>query len=127
MPDRADVPALSPREVAGRAYREAREPDSGSIPWADLPADRHEFWCLRADRVVADALHATVVAAVDQVARELYLIHHQAGATLTEWTMSEWDHGGDQHVNKEPWREKARRILSLVESTYRHSKERTHG
>lgn len=118
MADQDSAP--SPREVAGQALRRSTKGDT-IVAWDKLSETRRELWRKGADPVVAAALRAMREAAVDTVARELFHLRHQWAGTLTEWTMREWDHGGNQHVNKEPWRQEARRILGLVEATYRHN------
>lgn len=117
MPEPVASPALSAREQAGRAFRQIIK--GATIPWEELSETRRRLWCENADAVVYAAVRATVADAVDPVARELYREHHEGAGTFTEWTMREWDHGGTQHVNKEPWRNRARKLLGLVESTYR--------
>lgn len=118
MPDHAAPSALSPREVAGQTLRRHTKGDHVT-PWEQLSDTRRELWCTGADTVVLATLRTLSQAAAEVVARDLYEEHHRNAGTLTEWTMREWDHGGDQHVNKAPWIVTAKRLLSLVESTYR--------
>lgn len=47
---------------------------------------------------------------VDRMARVFFLAHHGDDV----FSRGHWDAGGDQHVNREPWRAKARAALAQV-------------
>ena len=48
--------------------------------------------------------------AVERIARQLYLDAHPGD----EWAERHWDVGGAQHVNYEPWLERARRLAAML-------------
>lgn len=93
----------------------------GPVSWRGLPEPRRERWCRHADTVVDAVLDTLAGDAVDLVARELYRQDHVAAGQLNEWTMRHWDVGGGQHVNKEPWRTRARQIIGIIRSAYHHA------
>lgn len=49
-------------------------------------------------------------AMVERAARAIYIDHHDSD----EHAVAHWDYGGDQHVNREPWRDKARVVLAAA-------------
>lgn len=120
---------VTAREAAGAALRtilngdapstHSTDPRVAPVPWAALPAWRRDKWCQHADTVVDAALDMFRTHAVDAIARELYRQHHLSSGDGSQWTMAHWDHGGDQHVNKEPWRSRARQVVAVLGAAYR--------
>ncbi|MET0416652.1 MAG: hypothetical protein ABW022_11595 [Actinoplanes sp.] len=45
-----------------------------------------------------------------RLARHLFI----SANTASSWAERHWDFGGDQHVNRQPWLEKADTILNLI-------------
>ncbi len=124
---------LAPREAAGSALRafirdiapvvggtgrNGAGTRIGPVSWHGLPEARRERWCEHADTVIDAVLAAFTGPVVDPVARELYRQHHEAANTMTEATMRHWD-VGDQHVDKDPWRARARQVVAVLGDAYR--------
>ncbi len=120
---------VSARQAAGSALRTilngvapaapGTDPRVAPVPWAALPEWRQEKWCEHADVVVDAVLGAFRTGSVDPLARELYRQDHAASGQMDDWTMPHWDIGGDQHVNKEPWRARARQVITVLAAAYR--------
>jgi hypothetical protein len=98
-----DTDPIALRDLAWTAIEKARETSR------DLAANE-SFEDGRLAIAEATIARLTGPEARERLARRLFLDAHHGD----EYAQRHWDFGGDQHVNKEPWRAKADEVMAVI-------------